>query len=68
MRFVKGTKAILGCDVDVCSFEFIFTASSTYALEMVKAYETALRDGLGPDKVKVHWRQKVGKGLHRGKA
>jgi hypothetical protein len=66
MRFVKGTKAMLGCDVDVCSFEFIFTASSTYALEMMEAYESALRDGLGPEKVKVHWGQMVGKGLHRG--
>ena len=66
MRFVKGTKAMLGCDVDVCSFEFIFTASSTYALEMVEAYEAALRDGLGPEKVKVHWGQLTGKGLHRG--
>ena len=66
MRFVKGTKAMLGCDVDVCSFEFIFTASTTYALEMVEAYEAALRDGLGPEKVKVHWGQLVGTGLHRG--
>ena len=66
MRFVKATKAMLGCDVDICSFEFIFTASSTYALEMVEAYETALRDGLGSEKVKVHWGQLVGTGLHRG--
>jgi len=68
MRFVKGTKAMLGCDVDVCSFEFIFTATTAYALEMVEAYEAALRDGLGPEKVKVHWGQLVGKGLERGKA
>ena len=68
MRFVKGTKAMLGCDVDVCSFEFIFTATTAYALEMVEAYEAALRDGLGPEKVKMHWGQLVGKGLERGKA
>lgn len=45
MRFVKGTKAMLACDVDVCSFEFIFTGSTTYALEMVEAYEAALSGG-----------------------
>jgi hypothetical protein len=67
MRFVKGTQAMLGCDVDVCSFEFIFTASTKYALELVEAYEAALRDGLGPDKVKVHWGQLIGKGTERGK-
>lgn len=67
MRFVKGTKAMLGCDVDVCSFECIFTGSTTYALEMVEAYEAALRDGLGAEKVKVHWGQLVGKGVKRGK-
>jgi hypothetical protein len=66
MRFVKGTKAMMGCDVDVCSFEFIFTASTTYASEMMEAYEAALRDGLGREKVKVHWGQLIGKGVHRG--
>jgi hypothetical protein len=67
MRFVKGTQALLGCDVDVCSFEFIFTASTKYALELVEAYEAALREGLGPDKVRVHWGQLTGKGTERGK-
>jgi L-gulono-1,4-lactone dehydrogenase len=66
MRFVKGTKAMLGCDVDVCSFEFIFTGNTTYALEMVEAYEAALRARLGAEKVKAHWGQLVGEGTKRG--
>ncbi|KAI9763843.1 MAG: hypothetical protein M1839_006126 [Geoglossum umbratile] len=66
MRFVKGTKAMMGCDVDVCSFEFIFTGNTTYALEMVEAYEAALRAGLGAGKVKAHWGQLVGEGTKRG--
>jgi hypothetical protein len=67
MRFVKGTQAMMGCDVDVCSFEFICTASTKYAVELVEAYEAALREGLGPEKVRVHWGQLTGKGTERGK-
>ncbi|KAI9764310.1 MAG: hypothetical protein M1840_008528 [Geoglossum simile] len=67
MRFVKGTKAMLGCDVDVCSFEFIFTGNTAYALEMVEAYEAALKTGLGAGKVKVHWGQLVGEETKRGR-
>jgi FAD/FMN-containing dehydrogenase len=66
MRFVKAAKAMLAPDVDVCSFEFIFTGSTTYALDMVEAYEAALKDGLGEANVKVHWGQLVGQGTHRG--
>ncbi|KAH0562439.1 hypothetical protein GP486_002878 [Trichoglossum hirsutum] len=65
MRFVKGTAATLGCGVDVCSFEFIFTGSTTYALEMVEAYEAALKEGLGAKEVRVHWGQLVGEGVRR---
>lgn len=60
MRFVKGTKAFLGCDEDVCGFEFIFTGSTTYALEMVEAYERALRERFGGAKVRAHWGQLIG--------
>ncbi|KAI9858808.1 MAG: hypothetical protein M1813_007275 [Trichoglossum hirsutum] len=65
MRFVKATAAMLGCPGDVCSFEFIFTGSTTYALEMVEAYEAALRNGLGAAEVRVHWGQLVGEGVRR---
>jgi FAD binding domain/D-arabinono-1,4-lactone oxidase len=68
MRFIKKTEAMMGCDTYYCSFEFIFTASTKYALDMVEAYEAALKEGLGPEKVKVHWGQLIGKGGGRGKA
>jgi hypothetical protein len=58
MRFVKGTKAFLGCEEDVCGFECIFTGSTKYALKMVEAYETALRKRFG-NKVRAHWGQLI---------
>jgi hypothetical protein len=67
LRFLKGTRAMLGCDVDVCSFEFIFTASTKFATALVEAYEAALIEGLGVDNVKVHWGQLIGERVDRGK-
>lgn len=56
MRFVKSTRALLGCRKDYCSFEFIFTSSTTWALEMVEAYDLALRKRFG-NEVRGHWGQ-----------
>ncbi len=56
---------MMGCDVR--SVEFIFTSSTKYALELVEAYEPALREGLGPVRVRVPWGQLVGKRTERGK-
>ncbi|KAH0545461.1 hypothetical protein FGG08_000462 [Glutinoglossum americanum] len=65
MRFVRGTKAMMGCVDDVCAFEILFTGGTTWALEMVEAYEAALREGLGHEAVRVHWGQLVGEGVGR---
>lgn len=56
MRFIKSTRALLGCPKDYCSFEFIFTSRTTWALEMVEAYDHALRERFGND-VRGHWGQ-----------
>ena len=56
MRFVKATKALIGCPKDYCAFEFIFTASTTYAQDMFEAYVKALREKFGGE-VRLHWGQ-----------
>lgn len=56
MRFVRGTKALLGCPKDYCSFECVFTSSTKYALEMFEAYAKALWEKYG-NEVRLHWGQ-----------
>src|SRR5436190_14482890 len=56
MRFITATPALLGCPKDFCSFEFIFTSTTTWALEMIEAYDRALRGRFGND-VWGHWGQ-----------
>jgi len=46
MRFVARSKAPLGVPDDSCAFEFIFTASTEYAQEVVDGYDAALRVAL----------------------
>jgi hypothetical protein len=58
MRFVRATPALLGCAKDYCSFEFIFTSSTSWALEMIEAYDRALRDRFG-NSVRGHWGQLI---------
>jgi hypothetical protein len=59
LRFIKGSIALLSPNEDYCAFEFIFTASTTYAQDMLNQYEAALRQKLGEDKVWIHWGQMV---------
>ena len=56
MRFVRGTKALIGCPKDFCAFECIFTASTKHAEAMIDAYDTALRQKFNGD-VRCHWGQ-----------
>jgi FAD binding domain/D-arabinono-1,4-lactone oxidase len=56
MRFIKGTKAQLGCPRDYCSFEFIFTGKTKWADEVVAGYDLALRARFG-NEVRTHWGQ-----------
>jgi len=56
MRFIRSTPALLGCPKDYCSFEFIFTANTAWALEMVEAYDIALRKKFG-NEIRAHWGQ-----------
>ena len=56
MRFMKSTRAMLGCPKDYCGFECIFTASTLYAQEMIDAYDLALREKFG-NEVRGHWGQ-----------
>lgn len=56
MRFMKATRAMLGCPKDYCGFECIFTASTQYTQEMIDAFDLALRKKFG-DEVRTHWGQ-----------
>jgi D-arabinono-1,4-lactone oxidase len=56
LRFVRATKALIGCPKDYCAFECVFTASTTYAQEMFEAYFKALREKFGGE-VRLHWGQ-----------
>jgi L-gulono-1,4-lactone dehydrogenase len=61
MRFVGASRALLGVPVASCAFEFIFTASTRYAQEVVDGYDAALRKALGDENVRVHWGQMMGR-------
>ena len=56
MRFVRGTRCLIGCPKDFCAFECIFTASTKHAQEMIDAYDHALRQKFNGD-VCLHWGQ-----------
>lgn len=73
MRFVKASRAMLGIGEDSCAFEFIFTAKTAHAQEVVDGYDAALREEMsvffgrrdsekggkerGEHRVRVHWGQ-----------
>jgi len=61
MRFVRKSRALLGLPSDSCAFEFIFTATTKYAQEVVDSYDAALRQKLGDQNVRVHWGQLMGR-------
>lgn len=46
MRFIKNSRAMLGVSEDSCSFEFIFTAKTKYAQEVIDGYDAALRNAM----------------------
>lgn len=50
----RATPALLGCPKDYCSFEFVFMANTSWALEMVEAHDIALRKKFG-DEIRAHW-------------
>ena len=58
MRFIKSTKALLGCPKDYCGFECIFTASTLHIQEMIDAYDLALYQKFGHE-VRAHWGQLI---------
>jgi len=57
LRFVRASRAMLGNPEDVCSFELIFVRQTSWARELIKAYDAALRDELGTKNVRFHWGQ-----------
>ncbi|KAI9867664.1 MAG: hypothetical protein M1813_008464 [Trichoglossum hirsutum] len=57
VRFMKGTRALLGVPKDYCSFEFIYTGRTRYAQEIMEAYDVALRERFGEGEVWAHWGQ-----------
>jgi len=57
MRFVRASRATLGNAEDVCSFELIFVRHTTWARELIRAYDEALRHDLGEENVRFHWGQ-----------
>ncbi|KAL2111796.1 hypothetical protein VUR80DRAFT_9276 [Thermomyces stellatus] len=46
LRFVKASRAMLGIEEDSCAFEFIFTARTRHAQEVIDGYDAALRDAM----------------------
>ncbi len=62
MRFVKGSRAILGDPEDVCKFEILFSgddqASRDLAKEMVTVYYRALEKEFGAE-ARFHWGQLI---------
>ena len=56
-RFIKGTKSLLGVPKDCCSFEFTYTGRTKYSQDDVNAFDVALRDKFGKDKIWTHWGQ-----------
>jgi hypothetical protein len=57
LRFVRGSRALLGNPEDVCAFELIFAGRTKWAEELIRAYDTGLRAGLGEENVRFHWGQ-----------
>ncbi|KAI9780996.1 MAG: hypothetical protein M1839_006435 [Geoglossum umbratile] len=57
VRFMKGTKALLGVPKDYCSFEFIYTGRTRYAQAIMEGYDVALRERFGKGEVWTHWGQ-----------
>ncbi len=57
MRFVRGSRAMLGNPEDVCSFELIFVRHTRWSDELIHAYDEALRRDLGEANVRFHWGQ-----------
>lgn len=57
LRFVHGSRAMLGNPEDVCSFELIFAGRTVWAEELIRAYDAALRAELGTENVRFHWGQ-----------
>lgn len=57
VRFVKGTKALLGVPKDCCSFEFTYTGRTRYAQADINAFDRALREKFGDGGVWTHWGQ-----------
>ena len=57
VRFVKGTKALLGVPKDCCSFEFTYTGRTRYAQSDIDEFDTALRARFGNGGVWTHWGQ-----------
>ncbi|MBE3049334.1 FAD-binding protein [Candidatus Bathyarchaeota archaeon] len=47
VRFIKASRAMLGIGEDCCSLEFIFTARTRHAQEVIDGYDAALRDAMG---------------------
>ena len=57
LRFVRGSRAMLGIPEDVCAFELIFAGRTKWARELIQAYDAALREELGTENVRFHWGQ-----------
>jgi hypothetical protein len=57
LRFVKGSRALLGNPEDVCAFELIFVGRTRWANDLIHAYDEALRKELGTENVRFHWGQ-----------
>jgi hypothetical protein len=57
VRFVKGTKALLGVPKDCCSFEFTYTGRTKYAQSDIDAFDSALRARFGDGGIWTHWGQ-----------
>jgi hypothetical protein len=57
VRFVRGTKALLGVPKDYCSFELTYTGRTWYAQEITEAFDRALSARFGEGEVWTHWGQ-----------
>ena len=57
VRFIRGTKALIGVPKDVCSFEFTYTGRTKYAQDDIDAFDVALREKFGENNVWTHWGQ-----------
>jgi FAD/FMN-containing dehydrogenase len=57
VRFVRGTKALLGVPQDYCSFEITYTGNTKYAQDDMEVFDLALRERFGEGGVWTHWGQ-----------